>query len=386
MVSISGSTKLWAFILAEQFEKKNCLDHLFTTYAYNKNTLARYLVKRIDKEEIPVDKIRTNILLAFPIILFPFKIHIWNDLFDQWAAIQLKKSDSRVFIGWSGMSLYSLKQAKKKHMMTILERGSSHILIQNRILKEEYNRFGKKFTIHPAVIQKELEEYQMADFISVPSFFVRDSFIQEGFDEKKLIVNPFGANEYFTPAKKIDGSGATKKFRIVYLGSLSIRKGLLYLFQALNRLGLASDSFEIWFIGKIEEELKPFVNQYKKDNWKFFGHINHYDLRKYLVQCDVGVQPSLEEGLSMVIPQMMSCGIPVIVTPNTGGENIIKNELNGFVVPIRDPVAIANSLELLFANRKRLESMKSEAVLAIASGFTWNDYGNRYMENILNRL
>ena len=88
----------------------------------------------------------------------------------------------------------------------------------------------------------------------------------------------------------------------------------------------------------------------------------------------------------MVIPQMMSCGIPVIVTPNTGGENIIKNELNGFVVPIRDPVAIANSLELLFANRKRLESMKSEAVLAIASGFTWNDYGNRYMENILNRL
>ncbi|HEV3251821.1 MAG TPA: hypothetical protein VGZ71_12755, partial [Puia sp.] len=64
MVSISSSSKLWAFVLAEQFERKKYLDYLITTYAYSKNTLARYLVNRIDKEEIPVDKIQTNIILA----------------------------------------------------------------------------------------------------------------------------------------------------------------------------------------------------------------------------------------------------------------------------------------------------------------------------------
>jgi glycosyltransferase involved in cell wall biosynthesis len=385
MVSISGSTKLWAFLLAEQLEKKNSLDNLFTTYAYRKNTLARYLVKRIDKEEIPAEKIQTIILLAFPIILFPLKIHIWNDLFDQWTAMQLKKINSKIFIGWSGMSLHSIRQAKKKGMMTILERGSSHILTQNTILKEEYDRYGKKFEIHPYVIKKELSEYQEADFISVPSFFVRDSFLMQGIREEKLMVNPFGANEYFTPGK-LSSPTQERKFRIVYLGTLSIRKGLLYLFKALNQLKLDPDCLEIWFIGNVEEEFKSIINSYKKDNWKFFGHINHYELRNYLVQCDIGVQPSLEEGLSMVIPQMMSCGIPVIITPNTGGENIVKNEVSGLVVPIRDPAAIANGIEYLFNNRGKLAAMKTAAILAIATGFTWNDYGNRYMENILNRL
>lgn len=385
MVTISCSGKLHAFALAEQMARHEMLDNLYTSYSSNKNGFLRNFIKRMDREEIPLEKIKTNTSLAFPIKLWQSKVHIWNPMFDNWVAKQLFKSDSKVFIGWSGMSLCCIRQAKKKGMLTILERGSSHIVVQERILKEEYGHFGKKFEVHPAVIKRELQEYQETDYISVPSFFVRDSFIQEGIAEEKLILNSYGANEYFTPAKKSEAPGK-RKFRILYLGSLSIRKGLIYLFKALNQLKFTPDSFEIWFIGRIEEEFQPIVDEYKKDNWIFFGQINHYDLRKYLVQCDVGVQPSLEEGLSMVIPQMLSCGIPVIITPNTGGENIIQNELNGFVVPIRDPLAIAEYLEFLFDNRKKLESMKIAAVLAIATGFTWNDYGDRYRENILNRL
>ena len=87
-------------------------------------------------------------------------------------------------------------------MVTILERGSTHILFQNMILKEEYKKFGKEFSIHPAVIKKELQEYKEADYISVPSFFVRDSFTAQGIQEEKLLVNPFGSNKYFSPANK----------------------------------------------------------------------------------------------------------------------------------------------------------------------------------------
>ena len=66
MVTISASTKLWAFAMAEQFEKHGMLDELITTFAYSKNTFARHFIKRKDKEEIPVDKIETNLLLALP--------------------------------------------------------------------------------------------------------------------------------------------------------------------------------------------------------------------------------------------------------------------------------------------------------------------------------
>ena len=132
--------------------------------------------------------------------------------------------------------------------------------------------------------------------------------------------------------------------------------------------------------------MQEVVEEYRKENWTFFGHINHYDLQSYLVKCDVGIQPSLEEGLSMVIPQMMSCGIAVIVTPNTGAENLLQDNVSGMVVPIRDPKAIADKIDLLFSDREKLEAIKLNAVRAIASGFTWDDYGDRYMKNILKIL
>jgi glycosyltransferase involved in cell wall biosynthesis len=381
VVSVSASTKIHAFALAEQLERNHSLDNLLTTYAYSKNKIARKFVKRVDKEQIPVKKIRTLILLAIPIKLFPRFSHIWNNLFDRWVASRLSSINSKVFIGWSGMSLHSIRKAKKRGMITIVERGSSHILVQDRILKEEYLRFGKNFNIHPVVIKKELLEYTEADYISVPSNFVRDSFIMQGIKEEKLLVNPYGAGKYFSPINEADPE-TYKKFRIVYLGTLSIQKGLIYLFQALQQLAIPENLFEVWFIGNIDKEFRPTVDKYNKPNWTFFGHINHYDIQSFLVKCDVGIQPSLQEGLSMVIPQMMSCGLPVIVTPNTGGEDIVKDGLSGFVVPIRDSTAITNRITELFNDNQKLVSMKENAVKAIRSGYTWEDYGHRYKNNI----
>ena len=385
MVTIAASTKLWAFTIAEQMERHGLLDELLTSYSYTKNTIARRFIRRIDKEKIPSQKIQTNLWLAFPIGIYRKKSYLWNDLFDHWVAGKLKKSESRIFIGWSGMSLHSIRAAKKRGMITILERGSSHILTQNQLLQEEYGHFDRHFSIQSSVIQREVKEYEEADYISIPSDFVKKSFLDRGFETGKLLVNPFGANQYFSP-KKRETYTTEEKFRIVYLGTISIRKGLVYLFQALQRISIKPDLFEVWFIGTIEKEMRGIIDDYKKDNWTFFGHVNYYELRDHLAKCDVGVQPSMEEGLSMVIPQMMYCGIPVIVTPNTGAENLLKDTVSGFVVPVRDPEAIAEKINLLYRDRELLKKMKANAVSAIAEGFTWDDYGDRYTENILSLL
>jgi glycosyltransferase involved in cell wall biosynthesis len=381
MVTISCSAKLHAFALAEQMERHHVLDVFYTSYASPKNTIAQRLVKRTDRENIPAHKIHTQLPLALLTKIFPSQAHIWNDLFDKRVASKLTKSNSKVFIGWSGMSLYSIRAAQKKRMTTIVERGSSHIVFQDRILREEYKKFGIDFSVDPAVIKKELQEYQEADFISVPSYFVRDSFIGQGVDRKKILLNPYGASSFFTPGV-LNSPENEKKFRIVYVGTLSVRKGLLYLFEALSLLTIPEQSFEVWFIGSIEEALKPSIEKYKKNNWRFVGKVDHYALRDYLVQCDLAVQPSLEEGLSMVILQLMSCGVPVIVTPNTGGANIIEDNVNGCIVPVRSPEAIAAKIQKLWAGGTHLLAMKKAAVKVIQNGFTWNDYGNRYMEII----
>src|SRR5205823_354978 len=130
-----------------------------------------------------------------------------------------------VFIGWSGMSLAALRRAQHLGMKTIIERGSTHICFQDGILQEEYKRFGQSFAVHPAVIEKELAEYEEADYISVPSGFVKSTFIQRGIPEKKLLINPYGASDFFRIEKK--ETNKHDKFVIVYLGTLSIRKGLV---------------------------------------------------------------------------------------------------------------------------------------------------------------
>lgn len=383
-VIVSCSGKFHAFSLAEQMEKQGLLASLFTSYAYQKNTCLRKYVKRLDKELIPVSKIRTNNLLAFPIKLLPGSGYIWLDLYDRWVASQIKKDNSRIFIGWSGMSLNAIKASKAAGKICILERGSSHIIYQNKILQEEYKKFGLNFSIDKRIIEKEVKEYQEADYISIPSLFVKNSFLEHNIPEQKLIFNPYGTY-VVSNSHLIDSTINDRPFRIIYLGTLSIRKGLIYLFEALKQLSIPPCAYEVWFLGSIDPVMIPIINNYKKTNWFFFGHVNHSEVQGYSKQCDLGIQPSLEEGFSLVIPQLLSNGVPMIVTTNTGGENIVKDGVNGFVVGIRNSNAIAEKINLLFYDKILLSHMKKRASRSIEDGFTWDDYGIRY-NNFLKSL
>jgi glycosyltransferase involved in cell wall biosynthesis len=376
-VTISCSVKLHAFALAEQMAREHLLENFYTTYSSEKNTFLKNFAHRNDHEIIPVEKIKTMAGLAFPLKLWQSRAHIWNNFFDEWVAYRIRNSRSRVFIGWSGMSLHSIRAAKRKGMTTILERGSSHILYQDRILQEEYRRFGKKFSVHPYVIKKELLEYQEADFISIPSTFVKNTFLEEGIDENKLFVNVYGAGDGF---QRVEKAAATDegKFRIIYLGRLSIQKGLIYLFEALRSLSIPESKFEVWFIGGIDDEFKPYCEQLRQANWTFFGHLDHNALPAYLAKGSVGVFPSIQDGFGMVILQMLAAGLPVIATMNTGGQDVIENGKNGFIIPIRSSESIKEKLEYLFFQRDILRSMSITGREVINQNFSWDSYGKRY--------
>lgn len=374
MVTITCSGKFHAFALAEQLQRHDMLTALHTSYAYQKNNWFRRLAGRIDKEAIPVQKIHTAIPLAFPMKMFPRNAYLWNNWFDRLTASRLGNKSGKVLIGWSGMSLHTIKKAKKLGMITVLERGSSHIEYQNEILKEEYARYDRPFSIDQRVIEKELKEYEAADYIAVPSKFVYNSFAGRIGNTGKLVLNNYGAGKMaITPEPVLPA-----KFRILYLGTLCIRKGAEYLFRALNQLSIPEQEYDVQFIGAIDPEVKQLIEKYRRSNWQFTGHINHYDLPQHLALCSIGIQPSLEEGLSMVIPQMLSAGIPVIGSTNSGGEDVIKEGQNGFVVPVRSPEAIAEKINWFFNHPGELSSMRKVAAQGIRQGLSWNDYGDRY--------
>jgi glycosyltransferase involved in cell wall biosynthesis len=379
-VIISCSTKFHAFAMAEQFEKHGVLLKFFTTFSSQRNALFQKFVRRVDKEAIPKMKFETNLLIATCIKLFPSSAFFWNNIFDKWVAYRLRfDGDFDVFIGWSGMSLHSIRHAKKLGKITILERGSSHIVFQNNILKNEYAKFNISFSINKKIIEKELQEYQEADYISIPSNFVKNSFIEMGISESKLLLNPYGVNTNNFDNALLD-SNSNKKLKLLYLGNLSFRKGLPYLFEALKSLKKYEIDYEMHFIGSISEDFKEFCNLNKDINWKFHGHIPHHQLKSILLSFDMAIHPSLEEGLSMVIAQLLASGIPVIATTNTGGEELIKDGFNGFIIPIRNSNAITEKIKEINNNRSLLSNLKLNSRESIKNRFTWDDYGNRWKE------
>ncbi len=374
-IKISCFAKLHAFNLAEQLDKDESLSSFYTAFYSKKNTFFRNWNRRVDKEKINNNKVLTAIPLAILRKLLGQEFLV-NNLFDNWVAKQIQyDSNFDVFIGWSGMSLQTLREVKKLGKLVILERGSTHIQYQDKILHEEYKQFNRKFNIDNRVIQKELREYEECDFISIPSNFVRDTFIEYGVPEGKLIVNPYGTSNLF---QKRATSVKNIKFRILYLGVISVQKGFRYFYESITRLAIPKDNFEVWVVGSVTEEMKTYVNSIKNENIRFFGHVIHHELSSLISQCDIGVQPSLQEGMSMVVLQMLACGVPVIATTNTGASDVIVDEFNGFIIPIRSSSNIKDKIELCFNHPELLEFMKVNAAESVRDRFTWDAYGERY--------
>lgn len=368
-INISVGGKFHAFNLAQQLFERNALGKLFTSYPKFE----------VEKFGIPKDRIESNLL---PEIIgrawrkSPAMLRrIWNpqffncEIFDAWAADKI--GDCDICVAWSSYGLKTIKKAKKSGAQTIIERGSSHISYQTALLKEEYGKFGIGVRLaHPAVIEKELKEYEEADYVSIPSSFVKRTFLEYGFPESKLIQVPYGVDlSQFKQIPKNDDV-----LRVVFAGGMTLRKGVHYLLQAFAESNLPNS--ELMLIGAMNDEMEPFFKKYEgKFNW--VGSKPQKELYKYYSQGSVFVMPSIEEGLSMVQLQAMACGLPLICTTNTGGEDVIEEGKSGFVIPIRDTEALKEKLLYLYKNPEVCRRMGQSAKERVSGGFTWDDYGDK---------
>jgi len=376
-IQISVFGRFHSFEMAYQFFKNNYLERIYTTYPYFALKKIVPIEKKFVKNHLFFELI-WRFLKKIKIIYLKNKINLFlkiiNDFF---VSLHLKKGCD-FFIGWSSHCLISLERSQKLGTLTILERGSSHILEQKEILKEEYEKHNIPFLFSNDHIKRELREYEIADYISVPSEFVKESFIKRGFKEERILLNPYGVNlEKFRRVARKDDI-----FRFVFVGNFSIRKGSHYLLQALYELNLRDTEF--WQIGNIPEEIRPYIDIYRMPNMKFLGIKPQDQLYLYLSQTNVFVLPSLEEGLALVIPQAMACGLPVVCTFNSGGSTIVEDKKQGLISKTKDVSNLKDKLLFMYKNKKLASQMGLNALKKVKKGFTWDDYGKRYIENLEN--
>jgi glycosyltransferase involved in cell wall biosynthesis len=301
-----------------------------------------------------------------------WSLRIMHIFLDNIVSLFMKPCD--VFIGLGTVYKYSFLKAKRKYAAkVILEWGSKHIEVQQRIL----NKIDG-INIQPHVFTtRSLFGYDIADYIAIPSDHVKLSFIENGILETKLFQNMYGVDvSMFKPTKLAESD----VYDVIMVGSWSYRKGCDLLIDFFK-----SSKLRFLHVGAIVDLPFPSV-----DNMTHVEPVEQSQLLAYYSKARVFVLPSREEGLAMVQIQALVCGLPIVCTKDTGGRDLrVFLENKEWVIEMKEfginylNAAIIEALELA---KMQPPNIERNYLGDIENGFTWQSYGQRYDNFLRNHL
>jgi glycosyltransferase involved in cell wall biosynthesis len=278
-----------------------------------------------------------------------------------------------IFHSFSAFQDRSWDRCDNLGVRKLIDWGIAHPAYLNEMLSEECQRL-KVAKYEVSDTDRITEELDRADRILIPSNFVESTFISKGFSKEKLLCNPYGVSlELFQPRPR--GRKVAAPLRVAMTGELSVRKGVIYLLDAVRLLKRRGVPVELFLFGEWEHGLKPLSQSYS-DCITMQAGVAHHILSSHYSKMDVFVLPSLAEGMARVVLEAMACGLPCIVTTNTGYAETIRNGENGFVVPIRNAVAIADFIQVLYENHDLWQNISANALICARSN-TWDMYKQR---------
>ena len=291
-----------------------------------------------------------------------------NHLYDKLAARWVRDSEVLHFVGSVG--LYSARQAKTHGATIVCDVRQEHPAFQRRILEEEARQFT--FPIKVAgwsYEQKVLDELTLADFIFVPSEHARKTYLAEGFAPEQLITLAYGVDlQYFSPSPS-----AASGFRVLYVGALTFRKGVQYLLEAFSQARLPGS--ELLLVGPVDPAFRPVLAKYE-GLFTYHPPAPKTKLRDFYNAANVFVLPSLADSFSLATVEAMACGLPVVISANTGAADLLTDREDGFVLPIRDVPRLIEMLCYLFHHRDAREAVGRQA-RKTAAAQTWRRYGEQ---------
>jgi glycosyltransferase involved in cell wall biosynthesis len=245
-----------------------------------------------------------------------------------------------------------------------------------RLLREEAERYpaweptlvGTQDS--EAKLERKRLELQLADLVLCPSRQVKES-LPPGIPS---LVAEYGCPVPLSDRPVWDRS----RLKVLFVGSMTQRKGLADLFVAMKRLNRSD--VELTVLGApilpiefYKREYPDFVYEHPRSN---------AEVRQLMLTCDVLVLPSIVEGRAMVQLEALSCGLPIIVTPNAGAEDLVEPGQTGFLVPIRTPEKLAQTIGWIADHRAWVDDVRP-AVLERARQSSWSGYTAKVLSAIL---
>jgi len=248
-------------------------------------------------------------------------------------------------------------------------------LSTEHILTEERKKFpGWEFNVPDyAAVCRGFEVDQRlsmnADLAICPSEWVRDDLVQKfGLPSERAAVVPYGVNSELFSVRNEPVRG-----RILFAGTADLRKGIHYFAAAAEKLLVRRVRCEFRVAGNVERSV---ANQEQCRHLKFLGRVPRVKIRGEFAVADVLVLPSLAEGSAETTYEALACGVPVVTTPEAG--SVVRDGIDGRIVPSRDPEALANAIAEIVEDRQKRERM-SRAARDRAHDYTWERYGERLL-------
>jgi glycosyltransferase involved in cell wall biosynthesis len=296
---------------------------------------------------------------------------------ERWAGRIVAARRPKAVIGHDIACLETFRAAKAAGVVCILDQTTGYLEAALRIFAEEKRLqpdFAEDLEVQdPAwVFPHARAELALADWVLAPSDYVRDSLLPLGIAPERIVKLPYGVDiERFVPrARGSEGGERHGRFRLLYVGRLSQRKGIKYLLEAVKRLGLPE--IELTLIGAVAGSGRGLQNY--AGLYHHIPYVPHKEIQRHFQEADLFVFPSLHEGSALVVFEALASGLPVITTPNAG--SVVRDGIDGFIVPIRDVEALSARIALLYNDRARLQSMRQNA-RARAEEHSWQHYHER---------
>lgn len=235
--------------------------------------------------------------------------------------------------------------------------GDVYIAISaDQIVAEESARHPDWADQVPAVtsfkerVEKNRVLLTQSDLLVCPSRFVHDDLVAHGVDATRLIVAPYGVS---TKWVLLDAS--PEPGRILFAGSANIRKGIHLLAAAAK---LLEGRCEIRVAGSVSEKVRKHPGA---SALTFLGHLGPDEIAEEFARADVFAFPSLAEGSAGVTGEALGAGIPVVTTVEAG--SIVRDGIDGHIVPSRDPQCLAEGIISIVRDREKREKMSRAARL-----------------------
>jgi starch synthase len=282
----------------------------------------------------------------------------------------------------------TLPLCRRQGIPSILSMVHGDVREELRILDEEAERSPDFLPIYlgDARLDREelswlhdrrLRELELADRVVVPSDHIAATLVRHGTPRDRVRVVPYAADcRRFRPdADKNHAASCT----FLFAGGISQRKGIRYLLDAWRRI--RRPGWRLQLLGPLPRQLGP-LRPYL-DEVELLGRVGHSEMPARMAAADVFVFPSLFEGSAVVTYEALACGLPSVVTPGAG--SVVRDGMEGFLVPPRDVEALAGGLERLGEDPSLRERM-SIAARDRALSFNWPRYHAALLELVRDLL